>query len=94
VLLNTVDDEDVYLYHDCVWQPMHRTISLDYGICIKGAVTLILDDEKEVTLREGDIIVQRGTVHAWRNASETEWARVVFVVLGEPLRHSYLGRCC
>jgi len=71
----------VYDYSPGYAVPMHRTISMDYGICMKGSVILTLDDGKEVTMNEGDIVVQRGTVHAWRNASNTEWARLAFVVL-------------
>lgn len=62
-------------------QPVHRTVSLDYGIVAKGSIVLELDDGERITLNEGDTIVQRGTMHAWRNES-TEWARIYFVVLG------------
>jgi mannose-6-phosphate isomerase-like protein (cupin superfamily) len=47
---------------------MHRTRTLDYVIVIEGEVTLILDDS-EVTLAQGEIVVQRGTDHAWENRS-------------------------
>lgn len=46
--------------------PMHRTISLDYGVVLSGSIWLILD-EGEVRLDEGDVYVQRGTIHAWSN---------------------------
>ncbi|KAF7340311.1 Cupin-2 domain-containing protein [Mycena venus] len=61
--------------------PAHRTVSLDYGIVAKGSMVLELDDGEKITLNEGDTIVQRGTMHTWRNES-TEWARIYFVVLG------------
>ncbi|KAJ7088200.1 hypothetical protein C8R43DRAFT_1050810 [Mycena crocata] len=64
--------------------PVHRTVSLDYGIVAKGTVVLELEDGKRVTLKEGDTVVQRGTMHQWRNET-TEWARVYFIGLG-PLR--------
>ncbi|KAJ3484193.1 hypothetical protein NLI96_g5804 [Meripilus lineatus] len=60
--------------------PFHRTHSLDYAIVVKGTIVLELDNDKRVTLHEGDTVVQRGTIHAWRNESD-EWARVYFVVL-------------
>lgn len=44
-------------------------------------MVLELDDGERITLNEGDTIVQRGTMHAWRNET-TEWARIYFVVLG------------
>ena len=59
---------------------MHRTQSLDYGIVIEGAVEMLLDSGESKTLRRGDVAVQRATMHGWRNVSETEWARMFFVL--------------
>jgi hypothetical protein len=59
--------------------PVHRTESIDYGIVLDGEITLVLDDS-EATLRAGDIVVQRGTDHAWANRGTTT-ARVVFVLV-------------
>lgn len=59
--------------------PVHRTESIDYGIVLEGEITLILDDS-EVTLRAGDVVVQRGTDHAWANRGDTS-AKVVFVLV-------------
>ncbi|KAJ7698270.1 hypothetical protein B0H17DRAFT_927445 [Mycena rosella] len=61
--------------------PVHRTVSLDYGIVAKGSIVLELDGGERVALNEGDTVVQRGAMHSWRNES-TEWARIYFVVLG------------
>ena len=47
---------------------MHRTATLDYGIVLDGEMSLILD-KGEVTIKAGDIIIQRGTNHAWANRS-------------------------
>jgi hypothetical protein len=58
---------------------MHRTQSLDYGVVMEGNVILALDDGSVTLLRRGDVAVQRATMHAWRNASRTEWARMFFV---------------
>ena len=58
---------------------MHRTASIDYGIVLSGEITLILDDS-EVILRAGDVVVQRGTDHAWANRGDVP-ARVVFVLV-------------
>lgn len=41
--------------------PMHRTVSLDYGILINGKITLELDDGLEREMAPGDVAVQRGT---------------------------------
>ena len=45
---------------------MHETDTIDYIILLKGDVTLILDEE-EVQLKPHDVVVQRGTNHAWVN---------------------------
>lgn len=60
--------------------PVHRTESIDYGIVLEGEITLILDDS-EVTARAGDIVIQRGTDHAWANRGDAV-ARVAFVLVG------------
>lgn len=60
---------------------MHSTDSLDYGIVVSGEVVLELDDGQRETLRVGDVVVQNGTRHAWRNPGHAT-ATVVFVMLG------------
>jgi hypothetical protein len=58
---------------------MHRTQTIDYGIVLSGEIYLVLDDE-EVHLRAGDIVVQRGTIHAWSNRSDAV-CRMAFVLV-------------
>ena len=41
---------------------------------------LILDSGEKRIMGRGDLAVQRATNHAWRNTSETEWARMFFVL--------------
>jgi quercetin dioxygenase-like cupin family protein len=48
--------------------PMHRTQTIDYVVMIEGEMVLILEDS-EVVLKSGDVVVQRGTNHAWENRS-------------------------
>jgi quercetin dioxygenase-like cupin family protein len=60
--------------------PMHRTQTIDYGIVLAGDVVLVLDDGSETALRVGDVVVQRGTDHAWVNSSD-EPARMAFVLV-------------
>jgi mannose-6-phosphate isomerase-like protein (cupin superfamily) len=57
----------------------HRTETIDYGILLEGEIYMLLDDS-EVLVRPGDIIIQRGTDHAWENRSQSV-ARIVFVLL-------------
>lgn len=59
--------------------PMHRTETIDYAIVLEGEVVLVLEDS-EVTLKTGDIAIQRGTLHAWANRSD-KLARVAFVLI-------------
>ncbi|KAL4975277.1 hypothetical protein BDW66DRAFT_152090 [Aspergillus desertorum] len=67
--------------------PMHRTVSLDYGVVLEGEVQLELDSGETRLLRRGDVAVQRGTNHAWRNVTppgvdgQAQWARMLYVLL-------------
>jgi mannose-6-phosphate isomerase-like protein (cupin superfamily) len=58
---------------------MHRTETVDYGIVLEGELVLVLD-EGETVVRAGDVIVQRGTSHAWANRSDGN-ARIAFVLI-------------
>ncbi|KAI5115433.1 hypothetical protein M0805_006453 [Coniferiporia weirii] len=58
----------------------HRTVSLDYGIVMQGSVTLLLDNDKRIHLKAGDVVVQRGTIHGWLNEG-SDWARMYFIML-------------
>ena len=49
---------------------MHRTATLDYGVIIDGTTELILDSGEKKSMAKGDVFVQRGTAHAWRNTTE------------------------
>ena len=60
---------------------MHRTDTTDFGIVLSGTIVLELDDGAEVTLNAGDLVVQNGTRHRWRNPGDTT-ARICFVVIG------------
>lgn len=60
--------------------PMHRTVSLDYGVVIEGDIELILDSGETRQMSRGDVAIQRGTNHAWRNKSDTTWARMMYVL--------------
>jgi quercetin dioxygenase-like cupin family protein len=63
---------------------MHRTETIDYVIVIEGEIEMDMDDST-VKLKAGDIMVQRGTNHAWANRSNKR-ARVAFVLIdAEPL---------
>jgi quercetin dioxygenase-like cupin family protein len=58
---------------------MHRTETLDYVILLSGELEMEMGDST-VTLKAGDVMVQRGTNHAWINRG-AEYARVAFVLI-------------
>lgn len=60
--------------------PMHRTKTIDYGIVLDGEVDLELDDGTVTRLGVGDVVVQRGTAHAWFNRSDAV-TRLLFVLV-------------
>ena len=80
--------------------PMHRTVSLDYGVVLEGEVELILDSGETRLLKRGDVAVQRGTNHAWRNVTPDvvdpvtgektpQWARMLYVLA--PAQELHIG---
>ena len=58
---------------------MHRTRTLDYAIVLSGEIYAVLD-QGEVLLEAGDVLVQRGTNHAWSNRSDRP-CRIAFVLV-------------
>ena len=60
---------------------MHRTDSVDYAMVMSGEITMLMDEEAEdVLLRAGDVVIQRGTNHAWSNRG-TESCVIMFVLV-------------
>jgi quercetin dioxygenase-like cupin family protein len=59
--------------------PMHRTETIDYVIVLAGELEMRMDDST-IKLKAGDVLVQRGTNHAWINPG-AEPARVAFVLI-------------
>lgn len=55
---------------------LHRSISLDYVLVLKGSIVLALDDGSRTTVNEGDLVVQQATMHGWDNESD-QWARIL-----------------
>ena len=58
---------------------MHRTETIDYGLVLEGELVLVLDGS-ETVVRAGDVVIQRGTSHAWANRSG-RMARMAFVLV-------------
>jgi hypothetical protein len=57
---------------------MHTTDTIDYAILLQGELVAIMDED-ETVMRAGDILIQRGTRHAWANRSG-QIARICFVL--------------
>ncbi|PHH90748.1 hypothetical protein CDD83_2744 [Cordyceps sp. RAO-2017] len=66
-----------------VLSPMHRAVSLDYGVVIEGEFKLILDSGEERIMRQGDVSVQRASAHQWHNitGNGTLPGRMMWVLL-------------
>ena len=58
---------------------MHRTETIDYGVVLDGEITLVLD-AGETALKAGDVVIQRGTSHAWANRSGRN-CRMAFILI-------------
>jgi hypothetical protein len=63
---------------------MHTTRTIDYIVLLEGEVTLILD-QGEVALKPFDVVVQRGTNHAWVNRGSKTALLVGVLVDAKPL---------
>ncbi len=58
----------------------HKTHSVDYAIVIEGEIWALMD-VGETLMTVGDVLIQRGTNHAWANRTD-HIARVLFVLNG------------
>lgn len=78
---------DLFPGHRQKWAPradgrhpgMHRTESIDFGIVLEGEIYLILDED-ETLLKPGDVVIQRGTDHAWENRTD-QVVRMAFILI-------------
>ena len=49
---------------------MHRSDTVDMIVVLSGEVWMKLENSGEVLLKAGETLIQRGTVHTWRNRSK------------------------
>lgn len=61
---------------------MHQTPTLDYIIILSGELYLIME-EGETLLKPGDIVIQRGTNHAWSNRSNEPCIQLAVLIDAE-----------
>jgi len=64
----------------------HRTNSIDYAIVLSGEIDMELDDQL-VTLRAGDVLVQRGTIHNWVNRYKVPCVIAFVLIDARPVEH-------
>jgi len=58
---------------------MHKTNTVDYAVVYEGEIWLELDDAETIHLKRGDVVVQNGTRHAWRNRGTTAVTMLFFL---------------
>ena len=62
----------------------HKTDTVDYAIVLSGEIYAMMD-EGEKLLNTGDVLIQRGTNHAWSNRSDQP-ATIAFILIdAEPV---------
>jgi len=57
----------------------HKTNTIDYAIVLEGEIYALMD-EGEKLMKTGDVLIQRGTNHAWSNRSDKP-CRVAFILI-------------
>ena len=62
--------------------PMHTSESVDYIAVMRGEIVLVTDKD-EVTLKQGDTLVQTGNNHTWENRTDDVAVLLVVVVGAE-----------
>jgi len=63
---------------------MHKTKTVDYIILLEGEVTMLLDED-EVELKPFDVVLQRGTNHAWINKGTKPALLATILIDAEPV---------
>jgi len=66
---------------------MHKTNTVDYAVVYHGEIWLELDDDETLHLNRGDVVVQNGTRHAWRNKG-TKPVTMLFFLNGARARET------
>ncbi|MFT5180894.1 MAG: mannose-6-phosphate isomerase-like protein (cupin superfamily) [Alphaproteobacteria bacterium] len=64
---------------------MHETQTTDYAIVLEGEIWAVME-EGETKLNAGDVLIQRGTNHAWSNRSGKP-TLMLFVLIGAKPRN-------
>jgi mannose-6-phosphate isomerase-like protein (cupin superfamily) len=62
----------------------HRTESVDYAVVMSGEIDMEMDGTT-VHLKAGDVLVQRGTIHNWRNPGQVSCVIAFVLVAAKPV---------
>ena len=66
----------------------HSTTTVDYIVVVEGELVMICGD-KDVHLKKGDVIIQRGAAHAWHNYTQ-EPASIMGIMIGVDLPPQFI----
>lgn len=64
---------------------MHRTQTIDYAIVLAGEIWALMDTG-ETKMKAGEILIQRGTNHAWSNRSNKPCLVAFVLIDAKPLK--------
>jgi mannose-6-phosphate isomerase-like protein (cupin superfamily) len=74
----------VVSFGPCVSPRNHRTDSIDYAVVISGEIDMELD-VGSVHLKQGDVLVQRGTIHNWVNTGKEPCVIAFALIASKPV---------
>lgn len=63
--------------------PMHKLNSMDYIVVMEGTIDLVLDGDKRVPMKRGDILIQAGDNHSWINTGKTPVRLLNIIMTGQ-----------
>ena len=65
----------------------HRTESIDYAVVMAGEIDMDIDGAT-VHLRQGDVLVQRGTIHNWNNRGTVPCVIAFVLIAAAPVERA------
>jgi quercetin dioxygenase-like cupin family protein len=75
-------------YEPSVTPRNHRTDSIDYAVVISGEIDMELDNGVVAHLKQGDVLVQRGTIHNWVNRGKEDCVIAFVLISAKPVSAS------
>lgn len=62
----------------------HKTDTIDYAIVLEGECYAMMDEGEDKLMKPGDVLVQRGTSHAWSNRSDRNCVIAFILIDAKP----------